>query len=92
MNEVPLHVFEDAIQATHGAKARHTGQERVVEAFEDETVWEGDVLVFELDGHPTAARCYAWSVDGEVTSVQEEPPVDSALAAVRAAIMAEGGW
>lgn len=47
------------------------------------------MLVFELLGHPTAPRCYAWEVDGEVTAVLEEPPVDSPAAAVRASIVAE---
>ena len=44
----------------------------------------------EVLGHPTAARCYAWEVDGEVTAVLEEGPVDSARTAVRAAIMTGG--
>ena len=92
MNELPISGFLEAIHATHGAKARHVGQEHVEEHFEGEPVWEGDVLIFELDNHPTADRCYAWEVDGEVTAVLEEPPVDSALAAVQAAIVAEGGW
>lgn len=39
-------------------------------------------------GHPTAARCYAWEVDGESTAVLGEPPIDSALLAVRASIAA----
>ncbi len=33
--------------------------------------------------------CYAWSVDGRVTAVLREGPVDSPQAAVRAAIVAE---
>ena len=90
MNELPISGFLEAIQATHGAKARHVWRERVEMHFEGELVWQGDVLVFELDGHPTASLCYAWEVDGEGTAVLHEPPVDSALAAVRAAIVAEG--
>ena len=39
--------------------------------------------------HPTATRCYAWEVDGEVTAVLHAGPVDGPQAAVRAAIMAE---
>jgi hypothetical protein len=91
MNELPLQGFAEAIRATHGAEARLLARERVVERFQGETVWEGEVLVFELEGHPSATLCYAWEVDGEVTAVLGEPPVDSALAAVRAAIVAEGG-
>ena len=47
------------------------------------------MLVFELEGHQTATLCYAWEVDGKVTAVLHEPPVNSSLAAVRAAIVAE---
>ena len=88
MNEAHIGVFLRAIRSTHGSDAELTGRERVVEKFQGETVWEGDVLVFALQGHPTAALCYAWEVDGAITAVLGEPPVDSARAAVRAAIMA----
>ena len=33
----------------------------VTETFSGETVWTGEVQVFELRGHPGAARAYAWS-------------------------------
>ncbi|MCP5059368.1 MAG: hypothetical protein GY937_21910 [bacterium] len=89
MNELPISGFLEAIQATHGAKSRLERRERVVETFQGETVWEGEVLVFELLDHPTARKCYAWEVDGEVTAVLHEAPVRSAQDAVRAAIVAE---
>lgn len=88
MNELSLEDFREAIQATHGAKASLIDRQRVHEAFEGETVWQGEVLIFRLQGHPTAPRCYAWSVDGRITAVLHEPPVDSPIAAVRAAIVA----
>jgi hypothetical protein len=88
VNEAPLSAFEQAIHATHGARSRFSWRERVVERFQGETVWQGEVLVFELLDHPAAARCYAWEVDGKVTAVLGAPPVDSAQAAVRAAIVA----
>lgn len=88
MNERPLSYFQQAIQATHGAKVRLLRRERVVERFEGVTVWEGEVLVFTLQGHPSAAWCYAWEVDGEVTAVLHETPVDGAAEAVRAALAA----
>ena len=89
MNKIPLSAFERAIFATHGVAAELAQRLPVVQTFEGETVWEGEVLVFQLQGHPTAHRCYAWEVDGEVTAVLHEGPVDSPLAAVRAAIMAD---
>ena len=48
-------------------------------------VWEGEVLVFDLIRHPTAATAYAWSVGQQVTAVLHEGPVDSPQAAVTAA-------
>ncbi len=50
---------------------------------------EGKVLVFELLDRPTASRCYAWEVDGEVTAVLHEGPVDSPQKAVLASILAD---
>ena len=31
------------------------------ETFNGETVWQGDIEVFDLTGHPKATRAYAWS-------------------------------
>ena len=91
MNEISEAAFREAIRATHGAKAQLVRRERVVERFEGETVWEGEVLVFALQGHPEASTCYAWEVDGQVTAVLGVPPVRSAVDAVRASIMADEG-
>ena len=84
MNEKPLWYFEKAIQATHGAKASLVRREMVVERFQGEVAWQGEVLVFALQGHPSARWCYAWEVDGEVTAVLHATPVVSAVSAVRA--------
>ena len=89
MNELPIPEFEHAIQATHGARSQLEGRIRVEEDFRGQRVWEGEVLVFELLDHPTAPYCYAWEVDGEVTAVLHQGPVDSPLAAVRASILAD---
>jgi hypothetical protein len=54
------------------------------------TIWQGDVEVFGLDGHPRASRCYAWRhLDGKndertrFVAVLEILPVESAETAVR---------
>ena len=49
---------------------------------------ESEVLVFELEGHPSASRCYGGEADGDVTAALAEGPVPTAQDAVRAAIMA----
>ena len=89
MNDAPITKFQHAIRTIHDADSRFAWKERVVHVFEREVIWEGPVLAFELDGHPTASRCFAWEVDGEVTTVLAEGPVDSAQAAVHAAFMAD---
>ena len=87
--KVPPSKFVEAIRNSYGCKATFLGQKAVREQFEGKTVWAGSVLVFELQDHPTAKTCYAWSVDNRVTTVLHEGPVDSPEAAVRAAIAAE---
>ncbi len=47
-----------------------------------------EVLIFDLVGHPTAARCYAWEIDGVITTLLEEGPVQNEVEAVRKAIAA----
>ena len=68
----------------------------VNEIFKDQTVWRGEVEVFDLKGHPNAKRAYAWSHregpddQGErFVTVLEIPPVISPITAVRASIMAD---
>ena len=41
--------------------AIHRDTVSVHEVFKGETVWRGDVEVFDLTGHPKAKRCYGWS-------------------------------
>jgi len=66
----------------------------VHERFQDRTVWEGNVEVFEVIGHPKAKHVYAWSHreggsdEGErFVAVLEIPPVDSPLKAVQVQIV-----
>ena len=87
MNEQPISEFEKAIQATHGCRSALRERVEVRETFRGETTWEGEVLVFDLIGHPTATTCYAWSVDNEVTAVLNDWLVDSPSKAVRASII-----
>ncbi len=87
MNEQPISEFEKAIQATHGCRSSLRYRIEVREEWEHRTVWEGDVLVFDLIDHPTALTCYAWSVDNDVTAVLSLWPVDSPEKAVRASIV-----
>ena len=80
----------------HGCDAIYVETVPVVEEFQGKTIWQGDVEVFDLTGHPKATRGYGWShVTGEhdqgrrYFTVLELPPVDSAQAAVKVPIMSE---
>lgn len=79
----------------HGGAAQLAQSVPIRETFEGKPVWEGVVHVFDLAGHPTATRAYAWSspIEGSTKrrffAVLHQPPVDSPQAAVRATIVAE---
>jgi len=53
--------------------------------------WKCVVEAFDIDRHPRAKRCYAWSYqDGRqirLATILEIPPVDSPQSTVRGAIM-----
>ena len=82
-----------AIRDLHGCDSTHAYSVPVKETFKGQTVWEGVVEVFALQGHPTATRCYAWShaVDDSekrrYVAVLHQGPVNSPEAAVSAAIV-----
>ena len=63
------------------------------QGFNTNKVWQAEVMVFEINGHPHAKRAYAWSVveDGQTRHVVvlEVPPVTSPQTAVQAAIAAQ---
>jgi hypothetical protein len=83
-----------AVDRLHECKARHLKSVPVKEVFRGKTVWDGVVEGFELSGHSKAKRCYAWGhwedeagKQIRIVTVFGVPPVDSPLAAVRAAIV-----
>jgi hypothetical protein len=87
--------LRDAVQNMHGGTATLAQSVPVREAFDGRPVWEGVVHVFDLAGHPTATRAYAWSspIEGSTKrrffAVLHTERINSLLEAVRAAIVAE---
>jgi hypothetical protein len=61
MDPAGLPALQDAIRHMHGCDSNWLESVAVDETFEGAQVWKGEVQVFELSGHPTAGRCYAWS-------------------------------
>jgi hypothetical protein len=83
-----------AVSQLHNCGAIHRETVPVHEVFRGETVWNGEVEVYDLTGHPKAKRAYAWSHregqndEGErFVAVLEIPPVVSAETAVRVQIV-----
>ena len=86
--------LKDAIRHMHGCDSHWIESVPVHETHEGQTVWQGDVQVFDLVDHPQAKRAYAWS-DATTGSrrqfhaVLDLPPVDGPVMAVKTAIYAE---
>ena len=82
--------LKEAVEKAYECKARHVVSEPVDDLFQGEVAWDAVVAIFELEGHPKAKRCYAWSYieDGEpqYTTMLEIPPVNSPESAVEVAI------
>jgi hypothetical protein len=88
--------LQEVIRRLHGVESRHVETVPIKETFRGQTVWEGAVEVFELIGHPSAKRLYAWSHDTDDSkqprrhvTVLHSHPIQSARDAVRAAIVQE---
>ena len=85
--------LQAALLNLHGVSSTYVETVPVIEEFEGEIIWQGEVEVFDIDGHPKAKRAYAWGhVTGEedqgrrYLTVLELPPVNSPATAVQAAI------
>lgn len=95
MDPAGIPALLDAIRHLHGCEARHVETVRVHERSPNgETVWAGYVEAFELTGHPSATRAYAWTEATTGTkrrffAVLQAGPVKDAATAVRASILAD---
>ena len=87
--------LQQAVEAQHGGTATLAQTVPIHETFNRQVVWDGVVHVFDLDGHPSATRAYAWSspIEGSnkrrFYAVLHLGGIRSPLDAVRAAIVAE---
>lgn len=94
MDPAGLPALLDAIRHMYGLEAKWLETVPVHETHDGQTVWQGEVQVFEVE-HPKASRAYAWSHESgpggrrRFHMVLGLPPVDGAVMAVRASIVAE---
>ena len=87
--------LKQAIESQHDGTAVLADALPVKEVFDGKTVWEGVVHFFDLEGHSSATRDYAWSSpmessrEGRFFPLLHLGGIWSPLYAVRAAIVAE---
>jgi hypothetical protein len=87
--------LQQAIESQHGGHAALVQTVPVCETFQGQTVWEGVVHVFDLEGHLQATQAYAWSspIEGSdrrrFYAVLQMGGIKTPADAVRAAIVAE---
>ena len=88
--------LQEVIRKLHGSFATHVETVPVVETFNGQTIWEGEVEVFDLHDHPKTDRVYAWSHDTDDAdnprrhvTVLHIPPATSPLRAVQASIVSD---
>ena len=86
--------LKDVIRKLHGAEATHVETVPVIESHEGQTVWKGEVEVFDLHDHPKAPRVYAWTHETDdadtprrTVTVLHVPPITSPRKAVQASIV-----
>jgi len=80
----------------HNCSATWLKSVPVKEVFRGEILWNGNVEVFDLTGHPKAKRAYGWSHTNDddnkterYVAVLEIPPVDSPETAVKISIYSD---
>ena len=94
MSDIDSDDLKRAVESEYGCIAKFVQSVPVREGIRGQPVWEGVVHIFDLEGHPTANRAYAWSheEDGKRRSITmlHLPPITSPKEAVRAVIIAGG--
>lgn len=88
--------IQDVIRRLHGSEATHVETVPVKEVFQGQTVWEGEVEVFDLHDHPQTSRVYAWTHETDdadkprrTVTVLHIPPATSPLRAVQVSIASD---
>ena len=72
----------------HNCGATWRASVPITEIFQGKTLWDGDVEVYDLNGHSKAQRCYAWThgEPEEFITILEIPPVTDAQSAVKVGV------
>ena len=88
--------LQATIQQLHGCGANFRETAPVQEVVQGRTLWQGEVEVFDVYGHPRTKVCYAWShrtgkaQQGErLVAMLQIPPVISPEIAVKVTLAAQ---
>ncbi len=88
--------LQSVIKRLHKSDSTHVETVSVKEVFGGQTVWDGEVEVFDLHDHPDALRVYAWTHKTDDTdnpkrhvTVLHIPPATSPENAVKASIISD---
>jgi hypothetical protein len=84
-NKEYIERLQQVIFHLHKASSTWVKSVPVHEVYRGQTLWKGDVEVFDLIDHPKAKHCYGWTYGEpeELITVLELPPVTDAQVAVR---------
>jgi hypothetical protein len=92
--DVVEHKLKAAIEGQHGGTAHLAYIDALSEAHQGRPIEGSLVFVFDLEGHPEAARAYGWTSqvgadERRFHVVLQVPPIASAQDAVRSITLAE---
>jgi hypothetical protein len=95
-NATYIELLKQAIRRLHGVDSTHVETVPVKETFNGQTIWDGNVEVFDLYDHSQAKKVYAWTHETDdpdkpqrQVTVLHIPPVTSPQLAVRAVIISD---
>ena len=93
MNQVEQ--LKELIEREYGTTAKHVETVPVHETFENETIWDGEVEVFEVPEFPDADLVFAWAFDDDSgqqqITVAQIPPATTPENAVKAYLVSQYG-
>ncbi|MCH8273298.1 MAG: hypothetical protein IH851_00710 [Armatimonadetes bacterium] len=90
---MPNSELQKAVERLHNCRAQFKETVQVTETLDGQPVWDGEISIFNIAGHPTARLCYAWSEPvpdsnrRRFYAVLHKHPIDGAQAALRASFL-----
>lgn len=86
--------LKELIEREYATTAKHVEAVPVHETFEGETIWDGEVEVFEVPEFPNADLVFAWAFEDngeQQVTVAQIPPATTPENAVKAYLVSQYG-